>query len=117
WWKIFDYFEHILDQYFGVSFFEDDLLSILGRSGRQANIVDSGQSEVKNENDKFQIELNVSQFKLEELDVQVVDEYVEIHRKHKEKSDEHGFVSREFTRRNMLSTHTRIGDCQFISKS
>ncbi|GBN68773.1 Alpha-crystallin A chain [Araneus ventricosus] len=74
------------------------------RLRRQANIADSGKSEAKNDKDIFQIDLNVSQFKPEELDLKVCDKYVVIHGKHDEKSDEHGFVSREFTRRYMLPT-------------
>ncbi|XP_055951431.1 alpha-crystallin A chain-like [Argiope bruennichi] len=105
WWDIFDYPERIMDQLFGVNLFEDDLLPVGGQNGRcrrQINIADSGKSEVKNDKDKFQIDLNVSQFKPEELEVKIADKYVVIHGKHEEKSDEHGFVAREFTRRYML---------------
>ncbi|GIY37746.1 hypothetical protein CDAR_421611 [Caerostris darwini] len=78
WWDIMDYPERIMDQCFGMDLFEHDLFAAIGlitRRRRQTSIADSGQSEVKNEKDKFQ---------------------------HEERSDTNGFVSREFTRRYML---------------
>ncbi|GFY62996.1 protein lethal(2)essential for life [Trichonephila inaurata madagascariensis] len=62
----------------------------------------SGQSEVKNDDNQFQVSLNVKQFKPEEIEVKIVDNYIIIHGKHEEKNDEHGFVAREFTRKYML---------------
>lgn len=50
----------------------------------------------------FQVNLDVQQFKPEELKVKVVDNCVVIEGKHEERSDEHGFVSRQFTRRYQL---------------
>lgn len=47
----------------------------------------------------FQCFFNVSQFTPEELEINIVDNFIVIHGKHDEKTDEHGFVSREFTRR------------------
>ncbi|CAL1300967.1 unnamed protein product [Larinioides sclopetarius] len=46
--------------------------------------------------------LNVSHFKPDEISVKTVDNYIVIHGKHEEKTDEHGFIAREFTRRYML---------------
>ena len=62
----------------------------------------SGSSSVKNDANQFQILLDVSQFRAEEIDVKTVDHEVIIHAKHAEREDEHGLISREFTRRYML---------------
>lgn len=50
--------------------------------------------------------MNVSHFKPEEVNVKTVDNTIVIHGKHEEKSDEHGFIMREFTRRYMLPEGT-----------
>lgn len=41
----------------------------------------------------------MQQFKPEEILVKVVDDFIVVHAKHEERSDQHGFISREFTRR------------------
>ncbi|KFM61322.1 Protein lethal(2)essential for life, partial [Stegodyphus mimosarum] len=112
WWDTWDYPQRIVDQHFGSGLFESDLLpptmyrGYLIRPRTQGNIDASGQSVVKNESDKFQVMLNVSQFKPDEIAVKTIDNYIVVHGKHEEKSDEHGFVSREFTRRYMLPEGT-----------
>lgn len=53
----------------------------------------------KHDKGDFSVHINVSHFKPEEVDVRMKDNYVEIHGKHEERSDEHGFIQREFTRR------------------
>lgn len=108
WWDTWDYPSRIMDQCFASHLAEEDLLSpsmfrgFMLRPRSQANIAASGKSEVANDDKEFKVALNVSQFKPEELQVKVVDNYVVVHGKHEEKGDEHGFVSREFTRRYML---------------
>lgn len=108
WWEAWDYPSRIMDQCFGTHLCDRDLLSptlVRGyyfRPRSQASLAASGQSEVSNDEQQFQVSLNVSQFKPEELQVKVVDRYVVVHGKHEERNDEHGFVSREFTRRYML---------------
>ncbi|GIY22637.1 protein lethal(2)essential for life [Caerostris darwini] len=47
----------------------------------------------------FQVMLNAKHFLPEEIEVKTVDNFIVIHGKHEELADEHGFVSREFTRR------------------
>ncbi|GBN34243.1 Protein lethal(2)essential for life [Araneus ventricosus] len=61
-----------------------------------------GLSRDRRELGQFTIMLNVAHFKPSEIEVKTVDNYVVIHGKHEEKVDEHGFVSREFTRRHLL---------------
>lgn len=50
----------------------------------------------------LQINLDVQQFKPEEVNVKIVDDYLVIEGKHEEKQDQHGYVSRQFTRRYRL---------------
>lgn len=47
--------------------------------------------------------LDVQQFKPEEIDVKIVDDYLVVEAKHEERADKHGFISRQFTRRYKLS--------------
>jgi len=108
WFDTYDYPSSILDQHFGTGLFDSDLHSPMTYRGyiirprTQQSVQSSGKSEVTNDKDKFQVMLNVNHFKPEEVEVKVVDDYVVIHGKHEEKSDEHGFIQREFTRRYML---------------
>jgi HSP20 family molecular chaperone IbpA len=48
------------------------------------------------------VNLDVQQFKPEDLNVKTVDNYVVVEGKHEEKQDEHGFISRHFVRRYLL---------------
>ncbi|GIY91823.1 protein lethal(2)essential for life [Caerostris extrusa] len=109
WWKAWDYPERIMDQFFGMEIGDSDLLAPLKYRGymiqprTQASIAKSGESEVKNDDKKFQVSLNVKHFKPEELEVKVEDNYIVIHGKHEEKTAENdSFCSREFIRRYML---------------
>lgn len=51
---------------------------------------------------KFKVHLDVHQFYPNELSVHTACSNVYIHGKHEEKTDEHGFITREFTRRYIL---------------
>lgn len=62
----------------------------------------TGTSTVKNDANSFQIFLDVSQFKADEVNVKTTSTEVVIHAKHEEREDEHGVVAREFTRRYLL---------------
>ncbi|CAL1297284.1 unnamed protein product [Larinioides sclopetarius] len=112
WWDAWDYPSRICDQHFGMGLLDNDLLpptmysGFLLRPRTQSNIDSSGLSEVKNEPDNFKVMLNVSHFKPNEIDVKTVDNSIVIHGKHEEKTDEHGFISREFTRRYQLPEGT-----------
>ncbi|XP_973442.2 protein lethal(2)essential for life [Tribolium castaneum] len=107
----------ILDQHFGLGLDADDLLAPLvpremrhlmrcpagylrpWRSAAQQR--DSG-STVSYDKDKFQANLDVQQFKPEEISVKVNGNVVTVEGKHEEKQDEHGFISRHFVRKYML---------------
>jgi crystallin alpha B len=54
----------------------------------------------------FQVNLDVQQFKPNELTVKTVNDYVVVEGKHEERQDEHGFISRQFQRRYKLPTDT-----------
>ncbi|MCH1922748.1 small heat shock protein, partial [Shewanella sp. A3A] len=58
-----------------------------------------GISTISSDKTEFKINLDVQQFKPEELKVKVVDDHLVIEGKHEERTDEHGFISRQFTRR------------------
>uniref|UniRef100_G3MKN2 SHSP domain-containing protein n=1 Tax=Amblyomma maculatum TaxID=34609 RepID=G3MKN2_AMBMU len=123
WWDAWDYPSRIFDQKFGVALRDEDLfdrepfarrpLSMLSlsspRRGQVAGGVcevaprSTGVSEVVNDESKFEVRLDVSFFNPSDITVKVVGtDCVLVHGKHEERQDEHGFVSREFTRRYML---------------
>ncbi|CAL8275753.1 unnamed protein product [Arctogadus glacialis] len=62
----------------------------------------SGVSEVRSDQDRFTVYLDVRHFSPEEVQVSVADGYVEVRGKHEERQDDHGYVSREFQRRYRL---------------
>ncbi|KAL0850751.1 hypothetical protein ABMA28_006693 [Loxostege sticticalis] len=55
-----------------------------------------------NDDEKFQVNVDVQHFSPEEVDVKVVDGQVIVQGKHEEKLDEHGYISRQFVRRYAL---------------
>nr|AFX84564.1 23.6 kDa heat shock protein [Lygus hesperus] len=64
---------------------------------------ESGVSSVKSDDKEFSVRLDVTHFKPEELKVSLDDQgYVKVEGNHEERSDEHGFISRQFTRRYKL---------------
>ncbi|CAG5876756.1 heat shock protein beta-1 [Menidia menidia] len=62
----------------------------------------SGMSEIHQTPDNWKVSLDVSHFSPEELVVKTKDGVLEISGKHEERKDEHGFVSRCFTRKYTL---------------
>ncbi|CAK1591417.1 unnamed protein product [Parnassius mnemosyne] len=102
----------IADQDFGMALTPDDIItSMMGpwmirdyfRPWRYLESLtrDLG-STIKMEKDKFQINLDVQHFAPEEITVKTADDYVVVEAKHEEKKDEHGYVSRQFTRKYAL---------------
>ncbi|XP_012269994.1 protein lethal(2)essential for life [Orussus abietinus] len=123
WWEDLDRPHRLLDQNFGLGLYPDQLLTpnILeqyvfpGRDRRYRNPLtyyrpwgdllrkgEGGASTVKADKDKFQVILDVQQFKPEEINVKVVDKSVVVEAKHEEKQDEHGWISRQFVRRYLI---------------
>ncbi|XP_066517661.1 heat shock protein beta-1 [Hoplias malabaricus] len=62
----------------------------------------TGMSEIKHTADGWKVSLDVNHFAPEELTVKTKDGVVEITGKHEERKDEHGFISRSFTRKYTL---------------
>ncbi|XP_012926872.1 alpha-crystallin A chain [Heterocephalus glaber] len=58
--------------------------------------------QVRSDREKFVIFLDVKHFSPEDLTVKVQEDFVEIHGKHNERQDDHGYISREFHRRYRL---------------
>ncbi|CAH1390507.1 unnamed protein product [Nezara viridula] len=101
----------LYDQHFGGGLWNNEVLHPTAtfllspmRSGylrpwRNLAVDDSGVSSIQADKHGLQVNLDVQQFKPEELKVSVIDGYIVVDGKHEERSDEHGFVSRQFTRR------------------
>ncbi|XP_026317079.1 protein lethal(2)essential for life-like [Hyposmocoma kahamanoa] len=100
------------DQHFGLVLTPDDFLTaaagpLLSREYYRpwrhlaAAARDLGSS-IKADADKYQINLDVQQFAPEEISVKTADGYIVVEGKHEEKKDEHGYISRQFTRRYAL---------------
>nr|XP_046267370.1 heat shock protein beta-1 [Scatophagus argus] len=68
----------------------------------------SGMSEIKQTQDNWAVSLDVKHFSPEELVVKTKDGVVEITGKHEERKDEHGFVSRTFTRKYTLPPSANV---------
>ncbi|XP_062450538.1 heat shock protein beta-2 isoform X1 [Rhea pennata] len=64
--------------------------------------LDRGISEISLNDHKFQVFLDVCHFLPDELTVRTVDNLLEVMGQHPQKSDRHGFISREFTRTYIL---------------
>ncbi|XP_011298419.1 protein lethal(2)essential for life [Fopius arisanus] len=69
---------------------------------------ETGTSTVNADKNKFQVILDVQQFKPEEINVKVVDKCVVVEAKHEEKQDEHGWISRQFVRKYMIPEQCEI---------
>ncbi|CAI5781359.1 shock beta-6 [Podarcis lilfordi] len=102
----------LFDQRFGEGLFESDLFpATLSpyymrtpslQMPAMPQMPDTGLSEVKMDKDKFSVLLDVKHFSPEEMSVKVIGDYIEVHAKHEERPDEHGYISREFHRRYMI---------------
>ncbi|XP_015609597.1 protein lethal(2)essential for life [Cephus cinctus] len=124
WWEDLDRPHRLLDQHFGTGLYPEQLLTpsileqyVVPRSERKfrsplqyfrpwgellRKVEGGGTSTVKADKDKFQVILDVQQFKPEEINVKVVDKCVVVEAKHEEKQDEHGWISRQFVRKYMI---------------
>lgn len=126
WWETLDHPHRLWDQHFGMGLHPEQLFrpSTLGRLENRkwtpsaaaspfysyyrpwADLIredeEGGWSVVKNDKDKFHVELDVQQFKPEEINVKVVDNYIVVEGKHEEKQDDHGIISRHFVRKYLV---------------
>lgn len=102
----------LMNQHFGLGLDLDDLSTrgfrticpaIYYRPWRSAASQKDSGSVVSTNEDGFEVKLDVEQFKPEEITVKVTGKNtVTIEGKHKEKQDEHGFISRHFVRKYVL---------------
>lgn len=124
WWQDLERPHRILDQDFGLGLRPEQLLApsvlesyVVPRERRRSPLTmmyyrpwselmrqgeGGGTSTVKADKDKFQVVLDVQQFKPEEINVKVVDKFVVVEGKHEEKQDEHGSISRHFIRKYLI---------------
>ncbi|KAG7314627.1 hypothetical protein KOW79_021930 [Hemibagrus wyckioides] len=93
----------VLDQCRGAPFFleSDDEVSPSPGDGRQF-------SDVICDSKTWRISLDVSHFDPEEVDVKINKGYLEIAGKHEERYNNHGSVSRSFTRKYKLPTEVDL---------
>ncbi|XP_073995602.1 protein lethal(2)essential for life-like [Rhodnius prolixus] len=101
----------IYDQNFGMGLLneeiqraKDALLAVPLRSRyfrpwRSLSVEDSGVSALHSDRSEFRVNLDVQQFKPEELNVKIADGFIVVNGKHEERTDQHGYISRQFTRR------------------
>lgn len=132
WWEDLDRPHRIFDQDFGQGIYPNQLLqpavleqflqSTPYRNHRPRSSLlyyrpwgellrnrdEGGTSTVQANKDKFQVILDVQQFKPEEIDVKVVDKCVVVEAKHEEKKDEHGWISRQFVRKYLIPEQCEI---------
>lgn len=64
--------------------------------------LERGFSQVDSEDDWYRVLLDVCQFTPDEISVRTVDNLLEVTGRHAQRMDQHGFVSREFTRTYIL---------------
>nr|XP_027785058.1 alpha-crystallin A chain isoform X1 [Marmota flaviventris] len=74
-------------------------------AGNPKNNPTKASRRVRSDRDKFVILLDVKHFSPEDLTVKVLEDFVEIHGKHNERQDDHGYISREFHRRYRLPSN------------
>lgn len=89
-----------------------DAFGTLNRLGRVANRMSRELANVQDSKDRFQVNLDCSHFKPEEINVKVVDNSLVVDAKHEERSDEHGYISRQFTRRYVLPDNIEMEKMQ-----
>ncbi|KAM5126822.1 alpha-crystallin A chain [Mantella aurantiaca] len=106
------YPNRLFDQIFGEGFLDFDVFPFLSstvspfyRHNLLRGVLDSGMSEVRSDRERFIINLDVKHFSPDDLSVKILDDFVEIHGKHNERQDDHGYISREFHRRYRLPSN------------
>ncbi|XP_049877048.1 protein lethal(2)essential for life isoform X2 [Pectinophora gossypiella] len=123
WWDEWDRPSRLLDQHFGMGLRRDDLLSSLStlpstsllrnsyfRPWRSNLTRQESASTINLTKDKFEVILDVQQFTPEEITVKASNNSVVVEGRHEEKQDEHGFISRQFTRRYILPGGYNVED-------
>jgi crystallin alpha B len=132
WWEDLDRPHRLFDQHFGLHLDADDLVDnlsprselLLYKPGKLRHRSryhpflhslqrrNRGASTVCPDKDKFQVTLDVQQFHPDEINVKVVDNNIVIEAKHEEKEDEHGWISRQFTRKYLVPSQCDINQVE-----
>lgn len=125
WWEDLEHPHRLFDQNFGLGINPDQLVSpsmaerfmapardlrrLRGSPllyyrpwGELLRKDEGGTSTVKADKDKFQVILDVQQFRPDEINVKVIGKCVIVEAKHEEKQDEHGWISRQFVRKYLI---------------
>lgn len=128
WWNDWERWDHdrpsrLLDQHFGMGLRRDDLLSSISslptsslfrnsyfRPWRSGLTRQESSSTINFTKDKFEVILDVQQFSPEEITVKAANNSVVVEGRHEEKQDEHGYISRQFTRRYILPSGYEVAD-------
>ncbi|XP_068085182.1 alpha-crystallin B chain-like [Anabrus simplex] len=97
----------LFDQNSRLGLFDEDVLFpqhslMYSRPWRRMPTRDSSVSNIQYNKDGFRANIDVQQFKPEEIVVKTEGNSVIVEGKHEERPDEHGFISREFQRRYTL---------------
>lgn len=131
WWQDLDEPHTVFDQHFGLPLNPEDIMDRLSPSRSHLMLYKPsrlnrttsryhpflhalmkkgghGKSTVSADKDKFKVTLDVQQFLPEEIKVKVVDNHVIVEAKHEEKEDEHGWISRQFTRKYLVPNQCNI---------
>lgn len=99
---------------FCVSPVERSVFSSLSNTGNYLRSKLSNFDEIEKKThigkDGFQVSLDVQHFQPNEISVKTENNGIVINAKHEEKKDDHGYISREFTRRYDLPKGFRIED-------
>ncbi|XP_003701704.1 protein lethal(2)essential for life [Megachile rotundata] len=117
WWETLEQPHRLMNQHFGRALRPEQFFnSVFDRSPFRMSPMQyafqpwlewereekAGWSILKDDKDKFKIILDVQQFKPEEVNVKVVDNYIVVEGKHEEKEDDHGMISRHFVRKYLV---------------
>uniref|UniRef100_G1U1F6 Heat shock protein family B (small) member 6 n=1 Tax=Oryctolagus cuniculus TaxID=9986 RepID=G1U1F6_RABIT len=93
----------LFDQRFGEGLLEAELAALCPAAFApyylRAPSVALPTAQVPTDPGHFSVLLDVKHFSPEEIAVKVVGDHVEVHARHEERPDEHGFIAREFHRR------------------
>ncbi|XP_067001783.1 alpha-crystallin B chain [Anabrus simplex] len=97
----------LFDQNFGLGLFDEDMLfpqhdPMYFQPWRRITARDGSLSHIQSNKDGFRANIDVQQFRPEEIVVKTVGDSVVVEGKHDERPDGHGFISRQFRRRYIL---------------
>lgn len=113
-------FGKLFDQHFGVGLMSDQsvyprhtvslvpLRSGYMRPWRTQSSEQSGVSSINVDKNTFRVNLDVQQFKPDEISVKIVEDCIVVDAKHEEQQDNHGYISRQFTRRYKVPSDVDI---------